>query len=127
MMVELNAASRKKSQLVEHVTQVLRVPVNGNETVKQLMNRGIQAVYDQAPASGEDPVGFGQHAGKTYAQLLQEDPQYCRWVTTMAKEEETCSPRLLCGSSNRRTSQPQSRGLRELPSHPWPRRRFLRQ
>lgn len=61
MMVELNQANRKKQILIEHV-KTLGVPISGHETMKVLMHKGIQAIYDLAEPSGQDPVGFGTHA-----------------------------------------------------------------
>ena len=59
MMVDLNKAQRLKADLVKYVSGTLRVPLTGNETVKALMQKGMEAVYQQAPASPQDPIGFG--------------------------------------------------------------------
>ena len=62
----------------------------------QLMTKGLQAIYDLAPATGTDPVGFGVHAAKSYEDLYQEEKGYMTWVLTTAKEDpKNCSPRLL--------------------------------
>ena len=55
MMVDLNKAQRLKADLVKYVSGALRVPLTGNETVKVLMQKGMEAVYQQAPASPQDP------------------------------------------------------------------------
>ena len=55
MMVDLNKAQRLKADLVKYVSGTLRVPLTGNETVKVLMQKGMEAVYQQAPASPQDP------------------------------------------------------------------------
>ena len=97
MIIDLNKAKKeKKETLRQHVSQILRVPLSGNETMDQLMTKGLQAIYDQAPATGTDPVGFGVHAAKSYEDLYQEEKGYMTWVLTTVKEDpKNCSPRLL--------------------------------
>lgn len=63
MMADLNAASRKKEHLVKRVTEVLRVPLAGAETIKTMMSKGIQAVHDMAEPAPQNAVGFGKHSG----------------------------------------------------------------
>ena len=94
MMVDLNQASRKKSNLIDHVKS-LGVATNGNETIKVLMAKGIQAIYDKAEPTGQDPVGFGTHASKTYEELFQGEASYCQWIRTMVQEEESVNPRFM--------------------------------
>ena len=94
MMVDLNQASRKKAHLIDHVKS-LGVSINGNETIKVLMAKGIQAIYDKAEPTGQDPVGFGTHASKTYEELFQGEASYCQWIRTMVQEEESVNPRFM--------------------------------
>lgn len=89
--VDLNRASRKKADLIEHVKS-LGVTVTGTETIKVLQTRGIQAVYDQSVPSGEDLVGFGLHAAKSYEELYQQEKSYVQW---MLSEPSFCSPGLV--------------------------------
>ena len=36
-----------------------------------------------------DLVTFGRHMGKTYEQVLQQDPQYCQWVLNTVEQGES--------------------------------------
>ena len=94
MMVDLNKAQRLKADLVKYVSGTLRVPLTGNETVKALMQKGMEAVYQQAPASPQDPIGFGKHASMTYEELWQTQPSYAQWVMDTSWENEGSCPRL---------------------------------
>ena len=82
MMVDLNTAGRKKENLIKHMQEVLHVPLTGTETIKVMMAKGVQAVYDQAEASPQDPVGFGKHSSLSYEEVYQKHVTYCTWVTT---------------------------------------------
>ena len=95
MMVELNRAQRLKHELVEHVSKTLRVPLTGTETIKVLMQKGMAAIYDQAPASGQDPVGFGKHASLSYEEIWISHRSYATWVmdTSWENGDDAC-PRL---------------------------------
>ena len=97
MTIDLNKAKKeKKENLRNHVAQTLRVPLTGNEAMDQLMNKGLQAIYDQPPATGTDPVGFEVHAAKAYEDIFTDEKGYMNWVLTTAKEDpHNCSPRLL--------------------------------
>ena len=95
MMVDLNTAGRKKENLIKHMQEVLHVPLTGTETIKVMMAKGVQAVYDQAEASPQDPVGFGKHSSLSYEEVYQKHVTYCTWVTTTAGEDNDCCPRLV--------------------------------
>eukprot|EP00435_Cladocopium_sp_Y103_P070050 s548_g34.t1 len=92
MVIKLNEAARKKSNLVEHVTS-LGAPVTPNDTIPTLQKKGLMAIYDRAAVSSEDPVGFGKYASLTYMELYQKDAQYIQWVLSTA-QEGTCDARL---------------------------------
>ena len=97
MIIELNRAKKeKKESLKWHVSQNLKVPLSGNETIENLMSKGLQAIYDLAESSETDPVGFGVHAAKTCGDILVEEKGYAKWVVTTAREDpHNCSPRLI--------------------------------
>ena len=86
---------RLKHELVEHVSKTLRVPLTGTETIKVLMQKGMAAIYDQAPAHGQDPVGFGKHASLCYEELWVSHRSYATWVmeTSWENGDDAC-PRL---------------------------------
>jgi hypothetical protein len=97
MVIELNRAKKEhKEHLRRHVGQVLKVPLTGNETIDQLMHKGLQAIYDQSEPSPQDPVGIGLHAAKTYEEIFLEEKGYMSWVLKTAQEDpQGCTPRLL--------------------------------
>lgn len=95
MLIDLNKAKVKKSNLQLHLTQVLKVPVNGNETIQILMDKGLAAVYDAAPATEQDPMGFGTHAAKTYGEVFYQEKGYTQWARkTWEEGPNDCSRRL---------------------------------
>ena len=49
---------------------------------------------DRAPAD-QDPLVFGKHVGKTYAEVYQRHPSYARWVVTTAQEADDPQPDLV--------------------------------
>ena len=94
-MVQLNAAATKKANLVTFVKE-LGVVVAPNDTIPILQKKGALAIYDRAPASPEDPVGFGMHAAKTYQEILVHEASYQRWVIQTFEEQEGQACARLC-------------------------------
>ena len=92
MEVALNQASKKKSDLQRHVQQELGLTISGNETIDQLKIKGLAKAYELAPPTAED-VGFGEHAGLTYEEVIRHHPQYVQWAVQTMKEGQ-CSPKL---------------------------------
>ena len=93
MEVALNQASKKKSDLQRHVQQELGLTISGNETIDQLKIKGLAKAYELAPPTAEDYVGFGEHAGLTYEEVIRHHPQYVQWAVQTMKEGQ-CSPKL---------------------------------
>lgn len=73
-MTQLNAASRRKSDLVKFC-QELGVAMTGHETIPILQKKATQMILDQTECSSEDPVGFGVHAALSYQELKLEQPE----------------------------------------------------
>ncbi|CAL1156524.1 unnamed protein product [Cladocopium goreaui] len=92
-MIELNKASKKKSDLVDYVNNKLMVKTRGTETIQELQRLGTKKIYQTTAASPEDPVGFGEHCSLQYHELLAQHPQYASWVVKTATEGE-CDYRL---------------------------------
>jgi len=88
-MIELNKASKKKSDLVDYVNNELMVKTRGTETIQELQRLGTKKIYQTT----EDPVGFGEHCSLQYHELLAQHPQYASWVVKTATEGE-CDYRL---------------------------------
>ncbi|CAE7660458.1 unnamed protein product [Symbiodinium sp. CCMP2592] len=93
-VVQLNRHKKNKAMLTEYVTAEMGLMLNGNETVEQIEHRAIKEIYKIAPASPEDPVGFGRHASLSYAEVRKEHPGYATWVKKMAAETDDVDPRL---------------------------------
>ena len=49
---------------------------------------------DRAPED-HDPLVFGKHVGKTYAEVFQRHPSYVKWVVTTAQEADDPQPDLV--------------------------------
>ncbi|CAL1156473.1 unnamed protein product, partial [Cladocopium goreaui] len=92
-MIELNKASKKKSDLVDYVNNKLMVKTRGTETIQELQRLGTKKIYQTTAASPENPVGFGEHCSLQYHELLAQHPQYASWVVKTANEGE-CDYRL---------------------------------
>ena len=90
---ELTKASSRKATLVKFMKETLGLNASENSTIIQLTHQAMGKVYDLAVADATDPVGFGVHGSLSYAEILQKEPEYCRWVTTTSKEGQA-NPRL---------------------------------
>lgn len=88
-MILLNRAGKKKADLQEFVRNKLFLPITGNETIPVLMKMGMRQVYQIAPISAEDPVGFGVHASLAYEEVSREHPTYCQWASKTVQEGAT--------------------------------------
>ncbi|OLP92132.1 Retrovirus-related Pol polyprotein from transposon TNT 1-94 [Symbiodinium microadriaticum] len=94
-ITELNKARKKKADLTVHLQNNLGLSVGPNETVDQMMTRGVQAIYKQVAATSQDVVGFGRHSQITYGELLNNYPTYANWVQQTALEADDPDPRLM--------------------------------
>ena len=93
-MTQLNAASRKKSDLISFCHE-LQIPMSGHETIPILQKKkATQVLLDQCEATGADPVGFGVHAALSYQEVKISEPNYANWVITTFQEERNTCPRL---------------------------------
>ena len=93
-IVTLNKQKRRKADLVRYLEDVLRLPVNHNETMYQMEVKAMDYLYKNVESTGRDVVGFGRHAAMTYTDLLQTYPQYTEWVVKTYEEAEDSCPRL---------------------------------
>ena len=94
-ITELNKARKKKADLTAHLQNNLGLSVGPNESVDQMMTRGVQAIYKQVAATSQDVVGFGRHSQITYGELLNNYPTYANWVQQTALEADDPDPRLM--------------------------------
>lgn len=91
MVVRLNEAARKKADLAQFVTKELGVTVTPNDTIKNMQQKGLAAIYDYVEASPEDAVGFGEHSALSYHEVMIRFPKYIEWVQDTYKEGQCCS------------------------------------
>lgn len=92
-MLRLNQSSSKKAQLQAFVANQLQLNITGNETMQQLQRMAVQKIYMDTEPTGEDPVGFGQHAALSYQELKESQQEYATWVVKTWKEGD-CDYRL---------------------------------
>ena len=67
LVQRLNQASNKKVTLTQFVTNQLGMAVSSSMAILQIQKAAIMRVYAITKADGTDPVGFGKHAGSSYA------------------------------------------------------------
>ena len=65
-----------------------------NHTKADLMRILRARVRHVTTPMGTDTLNFGQHGGRTYAEVLRDAPQYAKWVQTTAAEDDA-SPELM--------------------------------
>ena len=87
---ELNRAGIRKASLQKYVTEDCGLEITGNETMTILQQKAMTHLLQHTDPVGEDKMGFGKYAAQDYATVKQNDPQYCAWATTAAREGE-CS------------------------------------
>lgn len=94
MVIRLNQAAKKKAHLLQFATQLGMNP-NPNDTIAMLQKKCLMRIYQETPATGEDPVGFGAHSSLTYQEVQLHQPDYARWaVITMEENGGESDPRL---------------------------------
>ncbi|CAE7244231.1 unnamed protein product [Symbiodinium sp. CCMP2592] len=93
-IVQLNKQKRREADLTRYLEEVLKIPVNHNETMYQMEVKAMDYLYKNVESTGRDVVGFGRHAALTYSDLLKTYPQYTDWVVKTYKEAEDSGPRL---------------------------------
>ena len=82
----VNRASSKKANLVNYIQDTLKLSVNPNDTIAILQKKALTHLQETIPGTGEDTMGFGKYANKTYQQVYQDDPSYVQWCRTTAQE-----------------------------------------
>ncbi len=91
--IRLNEASKKKANLQQFMVEQLGLSLSYNETIPQLQRAALQKIYMETEPRGEDPVGFGAHAAKSYQELMMTNPEYITWAVKTWKEGD-CDYRL---------------------------------
>lgn len=51
-----------------------------------LQKQAMEKIYVITQPESQDPMGFGTHASRTYAEVKAEFPDYCQWAMTTAHE-----------------------------------------
>ena len=92
MVIALNQAAKRKTDLQVFATQNLGLSQISNDTIPLLQKKCLLKIYQDTPASGEDAVGFGRHSSLTYQEVQVHHPDYARWV--LQTNEDECDPRL---------------------------------
>ena len=85
-VVRLNYAAKKKVTLQQFMQNDLHMSLTGNETMAQLTKKAMDQIHIQSTPNGNDPIGFGEYAAKSYQEAKIYVPWYCDWAKTMAKE-----------------------------------------
>ena len=61
---------KKKAELQEFARETMKVHVNLNDAIQELQKKCLRRIYETTPATGMDPVGFGQHCSLTYCMVF---------------------------------------------------------
>ena len=88
MVRKMNAASRRKSDLIDFCQTELRMSNLDRMTIAKIQHAAMQKIYELAPAHPSDIVGFGTHGRLTYQRLRQQEPGYAKWVKKTARDDE---------------------------------------
>ena len=71
MVVEMNRASKKKSDLQACANQKLGINVMGNQFIQILQKECVRKIYMITAPMAMDPASFGLHAALTYEEVRQ--------------------------------------------------------
>lgn len=85
-VTRLNQAMKKKRALQEFCQSDLGLTLSGQETIPVLQEQAMEKIYLLTEPDGQDPMGFGQHASLTYAEVKSQHAGYCTWAQTTASE-----------------------------------------
>lgn len=85
-VTRLNHAMKKKAAMQEFCTSDLGLTISGLETMMILQKQALEKIYVITQPDGQDPMGFGTHASRTYAEVKLEFPDYCQWAKATAHE-----------------------------------------
>eukprot|EP00435_Cladocopium_sp_Y103_P006814 s4997_g2.t1 len=85
-VTRLNQASKKKRALQEFCQSDLGLTLSGQETIPVLQKHAMEKIYVLTEPDGQDPMGFGQYASLTYAEVKIQHAGYCAWAQTTVNE-----------------------------------------
>ncbi|CAE7205304.1 RE1 [Symbiodinium sp. CCMP2592] len=97
LVKKLNAASRKKQDLVTFCRDEISMDMSGleNKTIAQLQMLAMKQISSHTALHPTDLLGFGKHVRRTYLDVAQNEKEYCSWVKTTAEENpHNSDPRL---------------------------------
>ncbi|CAE7944132.1 GIP, partial [Symbiodinium necroappetens] len=88
LVKRMNAASRRKQELIDFCHKELRMSNLERMTIAMIQHAAMYKIYEMAPAHPSDIVGFGTHGRLTYRALRQQEPGYAKWVKETARKDE---------------------------------------
>ena len=89
-VIQMNRASKKKSDLQLWCQAELGLSMTHNETINQLQKKAMEKIYQKAAPHPTDPVGFGEHCSLSYEELRVSEAAYAQWVLKTAQEGQCC-------------------------------------
>ena len=87
----LNEAAKKKDTLRTFIREVLKIHVDYDLNKERMLHYAMDRIYEISSPDLRDPVGFGTHAGLTYAEVRDQQKEYCQWVLRTANQEAHCT------------------------------------
>lgn len=85
-VTQLNQAMKKKEKTQQFCQTDLGMTLTGNETCLDLQRKAMEKIYQISTPDGQDPMGFGEHASRTYLEVKNNYPDYSRWATQTVRE-----------------------------------------
>ena len=86
----INQASRKKADLIRFADEHYGIQATSNDTIGTLQRKLMAAALANTRPHGDDLMGFGKFSGRTYRNVMNEEPKYMEWARATAAEGD-CS------------------------------------
>ncbi|CAE7233778.1 RE1 [Symbiodinium sp. KB8] len=86
----INQASRKKAELIRFAEEHYGIQATSNDTIGTLQRKLMAAALANTRPHGDDLMGFGKFSGRTYRNVMNEEPKYMEWARATAAEGD-CS------------------------------------
>lgn len=95
LIVQLNKAARKKSDLIDFCKEHKVTKITQHMTISQLYAMAEEHLTTSTPAHGTNLVNFGKLGHLTYQEIKDNHPNYAAWVVTTFQEEDSPHWRLV--------------------------------
>ena len=97
MVVRLNTASRRKSDLLKFCETQLKMANLESYTIPRIQQLAMAKIYEVSESDPRDKIGFGKYTDVSYGEIQELDSNYCTWVQETVRSEgrEGCCHRMV--------------------------------